>query len=150
MRHLALALAAVLGVGLAPPVAAQSTAPAEEPMKILVHITHGPEAPTRAVLGFHVAKAAVDEGHQVTVFLAGDGVQLMRRGTVDQLVGLGTGNLQELYDQVVASDARFYLSGGSSRARSLTEDDLDGVEVQFASPRELVRLAAEHDRMFVY
>jgi hypothetical protein len=31
--------------------------------KILVHLTHGPEHPTRAALAFLVAKSAIDEGH---------------------------------------------------------------------------------------
>jgi predicted peroxiredoxin len=35
--------------------------------RILVHITHGPEQPTRAALGFLVAKAATEEGHEVTI-----------------------------------------------------------------------------------
>jgi predicted peroxiredoxin len=70
---------------------------------ILVHITHGTEHPTRAALGFHVAKAAIEEGHSVTMFLAGDGVQLMRNGAIDHLKGLGTGNLRDLYDAVVLS-----------------------------------------------
>jgi predicted peroxiredoxin len=39
--------------------------------KILVHLTHGPEHPTRAALAFLVAKAAIEEGHTVTLFLAG-------------------------------------------------------------------------------
>ena len=89
--------------------------------KILVHITHGPEHPTRAVLGFHVAKAALDEGHSVTMFLAGDGVQLMRDGAIDHVTGLGTGKLRDLYDDVVASGTTIYLSEMSSKARGLTE-----------------------------
>ncbi|MFW6078369.1 MAG: DsrE family protein [Gemmatimonadota bacterium] len=36
----------------------------------------GPEHPTRAALGFAVAAAAGEQGHEVSVFLAGDGVQL--------------------------------------------------------------------------
>ena len=119
-------------------------------VKILVHITHGPEAPTRAALGFHVAKAALDEGHAVTVFLAGDAVQLVRGGTVDALVGLGTGALRGLYDALVSGGASFYLSGGSSQARGLGEADLGGLPVTFASPADLVRLAVAHDRMFTY
>ena len=39
---------------------------------LLIHITHGPEAPTRAALGLLVAGAAIDEGHEVNVFMAGD------------------------------------------------------------------------------
>lgn len=119
-------------------------------MKILVHITHGPEAPTRAALGFHVARAAVEEGHTVTLFLAGDAVQLMREGTLDQLTGLGTGKLRELHDALAAAGVPIYLSAGSSKARGLTDAELSGKKVQWGSPRDLVRLATEHDRLFTY
>ena len=134
----------------APHLAAQTATPNTDAMEILVHITHGPEAPTRAALGFHVAKAALDEGHAVTVFLAGDAVQLVRPGTLDQLKGLGTGDLRSLFDALVAGEEPFYLSGGSSRARGLTQNDLGDLAVTFASPADLVRLAVEHDRMFTY
>ena len=33
--------------------------------KILVHVTQGPENPTRAALDFLVAKSTIDEGHCV-------------------------------------------------------------------------------------
>lgn len=132
------------------PLHSQAPSPGKRTMKILVHITHGPESPTRAALGFHVAKAAVDEGHTVTVFLAGDAVQLMREGTLDQLTGLGTGKLRDLHDALVTAGVAFYLSGGSSQARGLTEADLKGKKVQWGSPRDLVRLTTEHDRLFTY
>ena len=45
---------------------------------LLVHITCGPENPTKATLAFFVAAAAVEAGHEVHVFLAGDAVQLLR------------------------------------------------------------------------
>lgn len=120
------------------------------PSKILVHVTHGPEHPTRAALAFAVAKAALEEGHQVSVFLAGDAVQLLREGVLDNLAGLGTGNLRQLYDGVVSGGGRFYLSGGSSKARGVTEQDLAGKPAEFAGPPQLVRLSLEHDRMFTY
>ena len=118
--------------------------------KILVHITHGPEHPTRAALAFAVAKAAIDEGHSVSLFLAGDAVQLIRNDVLASLNGLGTGNLQESYDAIVAGSGRFYLSGGSSRARGVTAADIAGKPAEFAGPPELVRLSLEHDRMFTY
>lgn len=118
--------------------------------KILVHVTHGPEHPTRAALAFAVASAALDEGHQVSVFLAGDAVQLIRESVLDSLTGLGTGELRKLYDGLVSAGARFYLSGGSSKARGVTEHDLDGKPAEFAGPPQLVRLSLEHDRMFTY
>lgn len=117
---------------------------------VLVHITHGPEHPARPALGFHVAKAALDEGHEVTIFLAGDAVQLMRDGAIDHLAGLGTGNLRLLYDAVVEGGTTIYLSGMSSKARGLSEAELEGKPYRFGGPPDLVRLALEHDRMFTY
>ena len=118
--------------------------------RILVHITHGPEHPTRAALGFAVAEAALRQGHDVTLFLAGDAVQLARTGVLDNLNGLGTGNLRQLHDALVAGGASFYLSGGSSRARGLAATDVTTPNVEFAAPDRLVELALEHDRMFTY
>jgi predicted peroxiredoxin len=129
------------------PLAQASTGMAQQ---ILVHITYGPEHPTRAALGFAVAKAALDDGHAVSIFLAGDAVQLIREPVLESLSGLGTGNLRELYQAIVAQGGRLYLSGGSSKARGVTEQDLEGKPAEFAGPSQLVRLSLEHDRMFTY
>ena len=117
---------------------------------ILIHVTCGPENPTQAALGFLVAKAAVDEGHEVTMFLAGDGVQLLRDSVLDSLVGLGTGSLRESYDGVVAGGARIYASGMSSKARGVAESDLEGKPVELAMPNRLVQLALDADRVITY
>ncbi len=119
-------------------------------MKILVHITHGPENPTRAALAFLIARTAVEEGHSVTLFLAGDAVQLMRDSVLDNLTGLGTGNLREHYDVIVKGGSKFYLSGMSSKARGLTEAELKGKPAELAPPNVLLKLSLEHDRMFTY
>lgn len=118
--------------------------------KILVHVTSGPEHPTRAALAFLVAKAAVDEGHEVSLFLAGDATQLLRDAVLDSLVGLGTGSLRESYDAVVASGARIYASGMSSKARGVGEADFEGKPVEPAMPNRLVQLAVESDRVLTY
>lgn len=117
---------------------------------ILVHLTHGPEHPTRAALAFFVARAAIEEGHKVTMFLAGDAVQLVRDGVLDGLTGLGTGNLREHYTAVAGSGAKIYLSGLSSKARGLDPDAVKGKPVEMATPNVLVKLALENDRMFTY
>ena len=118
--------------------------------KLLVHVTHGPEAPTRAALGFLVARAAVEAGHDVSVFLAGDAVQLLRDAVLDNLDGLGTGSLRESFDAVVAGGARIYVSGMSGKARGLGEGDLQGKPAELAMPGRLVELAFEHDRVLTY
>ena len=118
--------------------------------KLLIHITRGPEEPTRAALGFLVARSAIDEGHDVSLFLAADGVQLLRDAVLDNLVGLGTGSLRESYDGIVAGGGRFYLSGMSSKGRGVGDEDIHGKPAEMAMPSVLVRLSLEHDRMFTY
>jgi predicted peroxiredoxin len=118
--------------------------------RILIHVTHGPEQPTRAALAFLVARSALDEGHAVTLFLAGDAVQLIRDPVLENLAGLGTGKLREHYDAIVKGGGRFYLSGMSSSARGVIAADLTGKPAEFAQPAVLVRLSLEHDRMFTY
>ncbi|GAB3166524.1 hypothetical protein GCM10027291_12330 [Telluribacter humicola] len=121
-----------------------------EKMKILVHITHGPEEPTRSALGFLVAKAALEEGHSVSLFLAGNAVLLLRDKEMGEVVGVGTGNLREHYEAIVRGGGRFYLSGMSAKARGMTEEDIKGKPAEFAMPKVLVQLSVDSDRMFNY
>ncbi len=114
--------------------------------KILIHVTHGPEHPTRAALGFLVGRAAVDAGHDVSFFLAGDAVQLLREAVLDNLAGLGTGSLRDSYEAVVAGGGRFYVSGMSSKVRGFEPDGI----AEAAMPDRLVELALEHDRVLTY
>ena len=114
--------------------------------KLLFHVTCGPEQPTRAALAFLVAKAAVEDGHEVTFFLAGDAVQLLRDATLDAVQGVGTGSLRESFDAVLAGGATIYASAMSSKARDVS---LDG-KAEPGSPNRLVELTLEHDRVLSY
>ena len=96
-------------------------------IKLLVHITQGPENPTRAALGFLVAKTAIEDGHIVSLFLAGDAVRLLQDSVLNTLTGVGTGKLSEHYQIIVK-----------------------GKPAVFALPNVLVRLSIESDRMFTY
>ena len=117
---------------------------------LLVHVTCGPENPTKAALAFFVAASAVEAEHQVHVFLAGDAVQLIREPTRTGLFGLGTGALQEHFDKVIAGGGRLYLSAGSCAARGVSDADLQGVPHEKAGPPMLVRLVMECDRSMAY
>jgi len=123
-------------------------------MKLLVQITPGPEHPTRAALAFLIAKYALDQGHAVALFLAGESVQLLRAGVLDQVseVGTGklTGKLRELYDAIVSGGGRFYLSSTSCQAQALTAEDLQAKPVKLLPPEELRRLAQEFDERLTY
>ena len=140
----------VLGLILVSPLLYAQSPTSTKKMKLLIHITVGPENPTRAALGFLTARTAIEEGHSVTLFLAGDAVQLLRNNVLDNLAGLCTGKLREHYDAIVSKGGKFYLSGMSSKARGITQDDLKNKPAEFAMPDVLVRLSIESDKMFVY
>ena len=118
--------------------------------RLLVHIATGPENPTRAALGLLVARSALETGHAVDLFIAGDGVSLMRPETLEAGQGIGTGSLREHVEALAAGGARFFLSGMSSKARGLTADMLGGIAVTLAPPSRLVELAFEADRVISY
>lgn len=124
--------------------------PAAARPKILVHLTSGPENPTKAALAFLVARTAVEQGHAVSMFLAGDAVQLLRDAALDSVAGVGTGKLREHFDIIAKGGGRFYLSGMSSDARGVTAADLHGKPAELAPPTMLLKLSLDHDRMFTY
>src|SRR5687768_1774591 len=115
-------------------------------MRILVHIATGPENPTRLALGLLVARTALGAGHYVDVFVAGDGVDVVRDETRGLLNGIGTGSAAEHWQALRAGGARLFASGMSSKARGITE--ADGVEL--APPEVLVQLITEADRVVSY
>lgn len=115
-----------------------------------MHLTHGPEDPTRATLGFLVAKAAREEGHEVSLFLAGNAVYLVKDPVIESLNGVGTGSLRELFGFALQNQIPIFLSGLSSKARGIGEADLQGKNAKFADPKMLVRLNVESDRLFTY
>jgi predicted peroxiredoxin len=117
---------------------------------ILVHITTGPENPSKVALGLLVAKTALGDGHSVTVFLAADAVQVIRDASLDSVQGVGTGSAREHFDAIVAGDVPVYVSKMSSAARGVTDADIDGKNAQWATPHDLVRLIAENDRTVTY
>ncbi|MEM8925668.1 MAG: DsrE family protein [Actinomycetota bacterium] len=117
---------------------------------LLVHITHGPEAPTRAALGCTVAKAAVDAGHDVTVFFAGDGAYLAKAEVIANLAGLGTGELSQSMAALVEAGVPIFVSGMSAKGRGVGDDDIEKLGATFAMPSKLVELTFENDRVLVY
>lgn len=118
--------------------------------RLLVHIATGAENPTRAALGLLVARSALSAGHTVDLFIAGDGVGILRPETLEAGNGIGTGSMREHVEALVAGGATFYASGLSSKARGLTPEALGGLPVSFSPPDRLVELTFEADRVLVY
>ena len=119
-------------------------------MKFLIHITTSPKDSTKAALAFLVAKTAIEEGHTVNLFLAGDAVKLLQEQYLNSIEGFGTGKLSEHFAAIVKGGGKFYLSGNSAKARGMSATDLQGKPAEFALPTVLVKLATESDKVFTY
>jgi predicted peroxiredoxin len=115
-------------------------------MRLLVHIATGPENPTRLALGLLVARTALAGGHEVDVFVAGDGVDVVRDETRAALNGIGTGSAGEHWQALTDGGARIYASGMSSKARGVAAEG----DVQLAPPEKLVELIAAADKVVSY
>lgn len=126
------------------------SAQTSEKLKFLIHVTVSPSDSTKMALAFLVAKTALEEGHHVNMFLAGESVTIFTEKNMNSVVGLGTGKVREHYDAIVKGGGKFYLSGNSSKARGITLADLKNKPAEFALPNVLVQLAVESDKVFTY
>ncbi|MGH3024248.1 MAG: DsrE family protein [Gaiellaceae bacterium] len=117
-------------------------------MRLLVQVATGPENPTRAALGLLAARTAAEEGHEVRLFLAGDGVQLARPETAAGTQGIGSGSVAEHWEALAESRVPVFLSGLSSKARGIGADTKAGAEL--VQPTKLVELVAWADSSLVY
>ena len=81
--------------------------------KLLVHIITGVENPSRSVLGFLVAKSAIEDGNDVTIFCAGDGVTSLHEITTNEMQGVGLGTLADHLSVLKEKGAKLYASGKS-------------------------------------
>ena len=118
--------------------------------EILIHIIHGAEHLSRAALGLLAAKAAIGEGHSVTLFLSEDAVQLLGDGGLKKIAGLGAGVLGEWLDAVVDSGSKIYMLGLHENSHGRRHEEIAGKPIEFSTLSRLVRLANEHDHMLTY
>ena len=117
--------------------------------RLLVHVVAGPGNPTRAALGLLVARTAARDGHEVSVFLAGDAVALVRPETAAVAHGIGTGAVVEHLAALREAGVRVFLSGMSSKARGIDESVAE-VEIELAPPEKLVELATASETVLTY
>lgn len=115
-----------------------------------MHLVTGPENTTRAALALLVARTAAADGHDVTVFLAGDAVNFFRTETLDAAHGVGTGSLREHYAALVEAGVAFFGSGMSSKARGIDGSVIGERAVELVPPSRLVELIAQADQVVTY
>jgi uncharacterized protein len=92
----------------------------------------------------------VSAGHEVSMFLAGDAVSLLRGTVMDAAAGIGTGSVRDHYQALADAGARIYASGMSSKARGIDADAVGGEAIEFSPPDRLLELMFEADRVVTY
>ena len=117
---------------------------------VLVHIYSGLESKNKITLGLLVALTAEKNDHKVTLFLAGDGVQILNCKKAGEIVGQGTGDLYEHLENLKNSKITIYVSGMSAKSRGYDESLLDGYKAEFAMPDVLIEESIKADSILCY
>ena len=117
---------------------------------VLVHIYSGLESKNKITLGLLVALTAEKNDNKVTLFLAGDGVNLLNCKKAGEIVGQGTGDLYEHLENLKNSKVTIYVSGISAKSRGYDEKLLEGYNAEFAMPDILVDESIKADSILCY
>ena len=117
---------------------------------VLVHIYSGLESKNKITLGLLVALTAEKNDHKVTLFLAGDGVQILNCKKAGEIVGQGTGDLYEHLQNLKSSKITIFVSGMSAKSRGYDEKLLDGYTAEFVMPDVLVEESIKADSVLCY
>ena len=124
------------------------TAPApRKPLNIMMKSAWGSDDPTKAAFPFLHGLALSEAGHSVQIFLLGEAVSLMRKSVASAVVPVGWPPLIETMNKVASRRVQIYACGACSRARSVTDADLEQWGAKFGNPQIFVSLVEWADRV---
>ncbi len=109
-------------------------------LKILMKSAWGSDDPTKAAFPFSHGLALAEAGHEVQIYLLGEAVVLMRKTVANAVTPVGWPPVGETLDKVVAKRIPIYACGACSRARGVTEGDLNNYAAKFGNPTIFVSL----------
>src|SRR5579862_3874200 len=115
-------------------------------LNIMMKSAWGSDDPTKAAFPFLHGLALSEAGHTVQIFLLGEAVSLMRKTLANAVTPVGWPPVGETLDKVVAKHIQIYACGACSRARGVTETDLNNYGAKFGNPTIFVSLVewADH------
>ena len=118
-----------------------------KPLNIMMKSAWGSDDPTKAAFPFLHGLALSEAGHSVQIFLLGEAVSLMRKSLASAVEPVGWPPLIETLNKVTARHIQIYACGACSRARSVTDADLDQWGAKFGNPQIFVSLVEWADRV---
>lgn len=116
-------------------------------LRILMKSAWGSDDPTKAGFPFLHGLALAEAGHEVQIFLLGEAVGLMRKTVANAVTPVGWPPVGETLDKLAAKHIQIYACGACSRARGVTEADLNNYGAKFGNPAIFVSLIEWADRV---
>jgi len=118
-----------------------------KPLKIVMKSAWGSDDPTKAAFPFLHGLALAEAGHEVQIFLLGEAVALMRKTLANSVTPVGWPPVGETLEKVAAKHIQIYACGACSRARGVTEADLNNYGAKYGNPTIFVSLIEWADRV---
>jgi len=116
-------------------------------LKIMIKSAWGSDDTTKAAFPFLHGDALSEAGHEVQIFLLGEAVSLMRKSVANAVVPVGWPPLSEVLSKIVSKKIPIYACGACSRARGVTEADLNECGAKFGTPKLFVSLVEWADKI---
>jgi predicted peroxiredoxin len=107
----------------------------------------GSDDPTKAAFAFLHGTALAEAGHEVQIFLLGEAVNLMRDSVLAATTPVGWPPMKDIMPKVLANNIQIYACGACSRARGITQADLDSKKAKFGNPQIFIQLVEWADRI---
>jgi predicted peroxiredoxin len=122
-------------------------APSHKPLNIMMKSAWGSDDPTKAAFPFLHGLALSEAGHSVQLFLLGEAVSLMRKSLAGAVVPVGWPPLEQTMAKIAERHVQIYACGACSRARGVSQSDLDPWGAKFGNPTIFVSLVEWADRI---
>ena len=107
-------------------------------LKIMIKVP-GPRRPNESGISISSRRPLSEAGHEVQIFLLGEAVSLMRKSVANAVVPVGWPPLSEALSKIAAKKIPIYACGACSRARGVTEADLNEYGASLATRKFLSR-----------
>lgn len=117
--------------------------------RVIVGCSHGEEEADRVLVAYLTATAALDKGHEVVMWLTGNGVRVATQGYVDPLRADKEPPVARVHGQFIEKGGRFFVCPICFNERELDGEQLvDNAELKGATP--LMEFAGDGAMTFTY
>lgn len=114
-------------------------------MKFIIAVTSGTDDPTRATLGMIAAKVAREQGHDVTVWLQGEAVQIANAAIYDKIVGHNMPPMKGIVEYLLGQSVPFWVCEACGKGRNVNADTWVAT-AGYKGMGDYVKAVAEFDR----